>query len=214
MICNIEIFFLLSETPEVIPSGKGKEPVVIEEAPERGYTLRELCEVEDRVGAERYLATVMTQLKVVEGEDLLMPRWSAIAGSNQFWTEGPLSGEYLHGALHPTLAKQAYECSFVELMNRASKSAVWSNLEKMGWVNYKFGYWEALERLRGKHPEIEVEQDLFVECPEDANIKMDLSQPFNVLPNRRTKDWDRKKNAKIDKTTIGREANRRWWLKL
>ncbi|RRT35064.1 hypothetical protein B296_00057119 [Ensete ventricosum] len=93
--CKVKDFVVLKrQTPEVIPSGKGKEPVVIEEAPERGYTLRELCEVEDRVGAERY-----------------------------FWTEGPLSGEYLHGALHPTLAKQAYECSFVELMNRASKSA-------------------------------------------------------------------------------------------
>ncbi|RRT64753.1 hypothetical protein B296_00011704, partial [Ensete ventricosum] len=34
-------------------------------------------------------------------------------------------GEYLHGALHPTLVKQAYECSSEEFMNRASKSVVW-----------------------------------------------------------------------------------------
>ncbi|RRT46510.1 hypothetical protein B296_00013983 [Ensete ventricosum] len=52
----------LGSTTEV-PSGKGKEPLAIEEALEQGYTLRELCEVEDRVGAERYLATVMTRLK-------------------------------------------------------------------------------------------------------------------------------------------------------
>ncbi|RRT71282.1 hypothetical protein B296_00031876 [Ensete ventricosum] len=46
----------------------------------------------------------MTQLKVVKDEDPIMPRWSAIAGSNQFWIEDLLSGEYLCGALHPTLA--------------------------------------------------------------------------------------------------------------
>ncbi|RRT85884.1 hypothetical protein B296_00001723, partial [Ensete ventricosum] len=210
-----------------------------------GSTTR--CEVEDRVGAERCFATIMTWLKVAEGEDPLMPRWSVIAGSNQFWIKGPLSGEYLHGALHPTLAKQAYECSSEELMDRASKSTIWleplktkrrrleeevgilrssldgarndrarlegdvlslieavtllkaelkgegvkavaaykpsrgfeSGLEKMGRVSYEFGYWVALERLRGKHPEREVEQDPFVECPEDANVKMNLSQPFD-----------------------------------
>ncbi|RZS22097.1 hypothetical protein BHM03_00054858 [Ensete ventricosum] len=119
----------------------------MEEASKRGYTLRELCEVEDRMGAERYFTIVMTRLKVAEGEDPLMPRWSAIAGSSQFWTKGPLSRKYLRGAMHPTLAKQAYRV--------------------------------ALEWLRGKHPEIEVEQDSFIECPEDANVNMDLSQPFD-----------------------------------
>ncbi|RZS09054.1 hypothetical protein BHM03_00040149 [Ensete ventricosum] len=89
-----------------VPSGKGKESVAIEEAPKRGNTLRELYEVEDRVGSEKYFATIMTRLKVTEGEDPLMPRWSAIVGSSQFWTEGPLSREYLCRTLHPTLAKQ------------------------------------------------------------------------------------------------------------
>ncbi|RRT70026.1 hypothetical protein B296_00028431 [Ensete ventricosum] len=219
-----------------VPSEKGKEPVAMEEAPKRGYTLRELCEVEDCVGVERYFATVKTRLKVAEGEDPLMPRWSAIVGSSQFWIEGPLCGEYLRGVLHPNLAKQSYECSSEELMKRASKSAVRrrrlkeevgilrssldgarndrayleedvlslieamtllkaelkgkgaktvaaykasrgfeSGLEKVGWVNYEFGYWVALERLWGKHPKIEVEQDPFIECPKDANVKMDLS---------------------------------------
>ncbi|RRT81948.1 hypothetical protein B296_00001288 [Ensete ventricosum] len=46
-------------------------------------------------------------------------------GSSPFWTEGPSSGEYLWGALQPTLAKQVYECSSEELINRASKLAVW-----------------------------------------------------------------------------------------
>ncbi|RRT78104.1 hypothetical protein B296_00026145 [Ensete ventricosum] len=47
----------------------------------------------------------MTQLKVAEGEDPLMSRWSAIAGCSQFWTERSTNGEYLCGALHPTLAQ-------------------------------------------------------------------------------------------------------------
>ncbi|RWV85552.1 hypothetical protein GW17_00052645 [Ensete ventricosum] len=61
----------------------------------------------------------MTRLKCVDSEDPLVPRWSTISGSILFWIEGPLSGEYLWGALHPTLAKQVYECSSEELMNRA-----------------------------------------------------------------------------------------------
>ncbi|RRT78674.1 hypothetical protein B296_00007116 [Ensete ventricosum] len=52
-----------------VPSRKGKEPVAMEEAPERGYILRERCEVEDCMGAERYFTTVMARLKVTEGED-------------------------------------------------------------------------------------------------------------------------------------------------
>ncbi|RZS02485.1 hypothetical protein BHM03_00032546 [Ensete ventricosum] len=67
----------------------------------------------------------MTQLKTIEGEDLLVPRWSAIFGSTQVWTEGPLTAKYLRRALHPALAKQVYECSSEELMNRVGKSVVW-----------------------------------------------------------------------------------------
>ncbi|RWW04033.1 hypothetical protein GW17_00032766 [Ensete ventricosum] len=252
----------------------------MEEAPERGYTLWELCEVEDRVGAESYFATVMTQLKVAEGEDPLMPRWSAIAGCSQFWTEGPIVENTCAGLCIPPW-RSTYKCSSEELMNRASKSTVWglhctttlidrvhdagrlvrsqherilalraankelkgladqdlvaiveshvkelegdvnklrgswkgdvlslteaatlletelkgegakavaaykasrgfeSGLEKMGQVSCEFGYRVTLERLQGKHPEIEVEQDPFAECPKDANAKIDLSQPFD-----------------------------------
>ncbi|RWW19001.1 hypothetical protein GW17_00016977 [Ensete ventricosum] len=221
-----------------------------------------------------------------------MLRWSAISGSSLVWTEGPLAGEYLRGAIHPTLAKQVYEYSSEELMNKADKSAVWSQheriltlravnkelklggnqellavaehrakeyedeakklraeleylrnlrreleeevgvlhsnldgarndrarlegdvlslteaavflkaelkvegpkvviaykasrgfelgLEKMGRVNYEYRYQVALEQLRGKHPEIAIEQDPFVECPDDANMEMDLNQSFD-----------------------------------
>ncbi|RZR86861.1 hypothetical protein BHM03_00014146, partial [Ensete ventricosum] len=106
---------------------KGKGIVELEEVPEQGYTMRELCKVEDQTGADKYFASIffMTRLRCVDDEDPLMPRWSTISESSQFWTEGPLSGEYLWGALHPILAKQVYECSSEELMNRAGKSAVW-----------------------------------------------------------------------------------------
>ncbi|RWW37604.1 hypothetical protein BHE74_00057288 [Ensete ventricosum] len=50
-----------------------------------------------------------------------------------------------------------------------------SGLEKMRRVSYEFGYRVALERLRGRHPEIMIELDLFTECPNDANVKMDLN---------------------------------------
>ncbi|RRT42269.1 hypothetical protein B296_00055545 [Ensete ventricosum] len=164
----------------------------------------------------------MTRLKYVKGEDPLVPRWPTISGSSWFWTEGPLSGEYLQGALHPTLAKQVYECSSEELMNRADnlngarndqarlegdvlslteavaflkaklkaegQKAIAAykesrgfefDLEKMGRVSYEFGYRVALERLRGKHSDIMIELDPFVECLEDVNVEMDLDQPFN-----------------------------------
>ncbi|RRT52189.1 hypothetical protein B296_00026677 [Ensete ventricosum] len=110
---------------------KGKGTVELKEVPERGYTMRELCEVKDRAGADRYFASIMMRLKCIEGEDLLVPRWSIISGSSPFRTEGALSEEYLRGALHPTLAKQVYECSSEELMNRAGKSVVLSQHEKI-----------------------------------------------------------------------------------
>ncbi|RZS19247.1 hypothetical protein BHM03_00051625 [Ensete ventricosum] len=170
------------------PIGRGKELTEVEEVSEQGYSIRELCEVEDQAGANRYFTSIMMRLKINEGEDPPALRWSSISGSTWVWTKGPLAGEYLRGSLHPILAKQLYEYSSEDLMNRAAKSVVWvmvaaykasrgfeSSPEKMGQVSYKFGYRVALERLLGKHPEIKVEQDLFAECPEDGNVMMDLN---------------------------------------
>ncbi|RWW82848.1 hypothetical protein BHE74_00008669 [Ensete ventricosum] len=146
---------------------KGKGMVELEEVPKRGYTMRELYEVENRAGADKYFASIMTQLKCTNSEDPLVLRWLTISGSSPFWTEGPLSREYLRGALHPTLAKQVYAW-------RATSSRFESSLEKMGRVNYEFGYQVALKRLWEKHPNIIIERDPFVECSEDANVEMDL----------------------------------------
>ncbi|RRT59706.1 hypothetical protein B296_00035215 [Ensete ventricosum] len=237
---------------------KGKGTVELREIPERGYTMRELCEVEDQVRVDKYFTSIMTRLKCIKGEDPLVPRWSTISGSSPLWTVGPLSREYLRGALNPTLAKQAANKELkasvgqelaaaaeqrvkeleaeiermrtkleslksqrreleqevrllrsnldgarndrarlegdillltevaalleAELKVKGQKAVAAykgsrgfeSSLKKIGRVNYEFRYRVALERLRGKHPDIMIELDPFAECPEDANIEMDL----------------------------------------
>ncbi|RRT80989.1 hypothetical protein B296_00022884 [Ensete ventricosum] len=54
-----------------------------------------------------------------------------------------------------------------------------SGLEKNGRVSYEFGYRVTFEQLRGKHLDIMIELDPFVECPEYANIEMHLDQLFD-----------------------------------
>ncbi|RRT40661.1 hypothetical protein B296_00056011 [Ensete ventricosum] len=54
-----------------------------------------------------------------------------------------------------------------------------SELEKMGQVTYEFGYWIALERFRAKCPDLSIEEDPFAERPEDTNVRMETSQPFD-----------------------------------
>ncbi|RRT52212.1 hypothetical protein B296_00050598 [Ensete ventricosum] len=50
---------------------KSKGTMELGEVLERGYTMRELYEVEDRAGADGYFTSIMKQLKCVEGEDPL-----------------------------------------------------------------------------------------------------------------------------------------------
>ncbi|RZR77190.1 hypothetical protein BHM03_00002201 [Ensete ventricosum] len=156
----------------------------------------------------------MTRLKAVKGED---PGTKVV--SHLRVEPGVDRGSVVREALHPVLAKQVYECSSKELMNRVEKSTVdvlsltevaalleaelkvkgpkavaaykasrgfESGLKKMRRVSYEFGYRVALERLRGKHIEIAIEQDPFAECPDDANVEMDLNQPFdNSTPSKK-----------------------------
>ncbi|RRT73142.1 hypothetical protein B296_00026625 [Ensete ventricosum] len=146
---------------------KGKGIVELEEIPERGYTMRELCEVDDRAGADKYFASIMTQLKCVNSEDPLVSRWSIISGSSPFWTEGPLSREYLWGALRPILTNLdgarndrarlesdvlllTEVATFLEAELKAKSQKTMaaykasrgfeSSLEKMGSVSYEFRY--------------------------------------------------------------------------
>ncbi|RRT39448.1 hypothetical protein B296_00034287, partial [Ensete ventricosum] len=50
---------------------KGKGMVELEGVPEWRYTMRELCEVEDRAGADKYFASIMTWLKCTDTERTL-----------------------------------------------------------------------------------------------------------------------------------------------
>ncbi|RRT60529.1 hypothetical protein B296_00023146 [Ensete ventricosum] len=165
--------------------------------------MRELCEVEDRAWADMYFASVVTRLKCIDSEDPLGPRWSAISGSSQFQIEGPLFEEYPWGALHPTMAKARNDrarlegdvlslieaTTFLEAELKVEGSKVMaaykasrgfeSGLEKMGRVSYEFGYRVTLKRLRGKYPELMIEQDPFVECPNNAKVEIDVNHPFD-----------------------------------
>ncbi|RRT66778.1 hypothetical protein B296_00039911 [Ensete ventricosum] len=191
---------------------KGQGVVELKKVPEQGYTTRELYEVEDRAGAYKYFASIMMRLKSVDSEDPLVPRWSAISRSSQVWTEVPLAREYMQGGLHPTLANLdgarndrarlegdvlslTEAATFLEVKLKAEGSKVVIaykasrgfelGLEKMGRVSYEFEYRVALERPQGKHPEIVIKQDSFVECPDNANVEMDLNQPLmTMLPRR------------------------------
>ncbi|RRT69522.1 hypothetical protein B296_00008968 [Ensete ventricosum] len=55
-------------------ANKDKGMVELEEAPERDYTMQELCEVEDRAGADKYFASIIMRLKCTDSEDPLVPR--------------------------------------------------------------------------------------------------------------------------------------------
>ncbi|RZS22627.1 hypothetical protein BHM03_00055432 [Ensete ventricosum] len=46
-------------------------------------------------------------------------------------------------------------------------------------VTYEFGYRIKLEHFQAKYPTLYVEEDPYVERLEDANVRMETSQPFN-----------------------------------
>ncbi|RWV80933.1 hypothetical protein BHE74_00009951 [Ensete ventricosum] len=97
------------------------------------FPLRELCEVDDRAGKDRCFATQMLKLPRAKAEEPLKAWWPNLTSSTRVWTNGLVIMEYVRGALHPSLVKQLYECSFEELMDQAAKSAIWmrSGLEVM-----------------------------------------------------------------------------------
>ncbi|RRT77443.1 hypothetical protein B296_00011307 [Ensete ventricosum] len=90
---GISLFLTLN--PSFARADKGKEPTEVEEVQERGYSLLELCEVDDRAGTDRYFSVQMSKLPQVGGEELLVARWSSLLESTCVWTEGRLAVEYL-----------------------------------------------------------------------------------------------------------------------
>ncbi|RRT47267.1 hypothetical protein B296_00053845 [Ensete ventricosum] len=212
-------------------ANKGKEMVELEEVPEWGYTMRELCEglhfvsaLIDRVHDvsrlvrsqhEKILTlrAVNKELKAGVGQDLVAAaEWRAKELESEIEKmrtkmeslrsqrrELELEVGLLRSSLDAARNDRAHlegdvlslteATTFLEAKLKAEgQKAVAtykasrefeSDLEKMGRVSYEFGYRVALERLRGKHPDITIERDPFAECSEDANVEMDLDQPFD-----------------------------------
>ncbi|RZR91639.1 hypothetical protein BHM03_00019795 [Ensete ventricosum] len=213
---------------------KGKRIVELEEVPERVYTIRELYEVEDRAGADKYFTSIMTRLRCVDSEDRLQVYECSSkelmnrAGKSVVWQESDKSWSQSLSVKRKSWRTRLRRCELswreleqevrilrssldgarndrarlegdilslteatavleAELKAEGMKAVATykasrgfkSGLEKMGMVSYEFGYRVALERLWEKQPEIMIEQDPFAECPEDANVEMDLDQPFN-----------------------------------
>ncbi|RZS03894.1 hypothetical protein BHM03_00034133, partial [Ensete ventricosum] len=104
---------------------KGKESAKTAKLPSHAFTLRDLCEVGDRVGKDRYFAAHISKLLPAEAEEQQKVWWLNFTSSTQVWTNELVAAEYVRGALHPTLAKQLYEYSSEELMDQAAKSTVW-----------------------------------------------------------------------------------------
>ncbi|RRT50267.1 hypothetical protein B296_00024195 [Ensete ventricosum] len=100
---------------------KGKELAETAKLPSHAFTLRELCEVGDRVGKDRYFAAHISKLLRAESEEQ----------------------------------------------------------QKVWWLNFTSSTQIALECFRAKYPDSSVEEDPFVEQPEDVNVRMEPSQPFD-----------------------------------
>ncbi|RWW49803.1 hypothetical protein BHE74_00043979 [Ensete ventricosum] len=103
---------------------KGKEPAEDVEPTSHPFTLWELCEVDDRERKDQYFTARMSELPQAKAEEPLKARWSNLTSSTWVWTDELVTAEYVRGALHPSLVKQLYECSFKELMDRATKLVV------------------------------------------------------------------------------------------
>ncbi|RRT46593.1 hypothetical protein B296_00005587 [Ensete ventricosum] len=134
------------------PAEKGMRVVELEKAPEWGYTIQELCKVEVLRSS---LDGARNDRVRLEGEVLSLNEVAAFL-ENDLKGEGPK-------AVATYKASRGFELG----------------LEKMGKVSYEFEYRVAVEQLRGKHLKIVIEKDPFAECLDDANMKMDLNQPFD-----------------------------------
>ncbi|RWV88980.1 hypothetical protein GW17_00048896 [Ensete ventricosum] len=56
-------------------------------------------------------------------------------------------------------------------------------LERSKVASYKFGYLIALAHFKGRYLELELEENLFINYPEDKNIHTESKVPFDDNPN-------------------------------
>ncbi|RZR93395.1 hypothetical protein BHM03_00021885, partial [Ensete ventricosum] len=52
-------------------------------------------------------------------------------------------------------------------------------LRRMGQVSYEYGYQVALAHFQARYPNLEVNNDLFTEQPEDSSVPMETRQEFD-----------------------------------
>ncbi|RZR76329.1 hypothetical protein BHM03_00001015 [Ensete ventricosum] len=59
-------------------------------------------------------------------------------------------------------------------------------LQRSGQATYEYGYRVALARFRARHPNLEIEEDLFATLPKNDNVKMLIEVPFDDSPDPRS----------------------------
>ncbi|RZS22031.1 hypothetical protein BHM03_00054752 [Ensete ventricosum] len=159
--------------------------------------MRELCEVEDQTSANKCFTSIMMRLRCVNSVNPLVPRWSTISRSRLHFISTLI--DRVHDASR-LVRSQHKKILTLRAANKELKAGVGqelvaiaerrtkelegkvekmrTELESLKSHRRELEYRVALERLWGKHPEITIERDPFAD-PEDANVEMDLNQPFD-----------------------------------
>ncbi|RWW03237.1 hypothetical protein GW17_00033617 [Ensete ventricosum] len=177
---------------------KGKEPVEAAKSPNHPSTMRELYEVDDRARKDRYFITQIFELPRLEAEGSLKLHWpnltagsrverlkAALGEFEQHCKDHELAADSARGELKDLRESQRWLEDEVLSLTQNTE-VLWSELKIGGdkavteyKVTFEFGYRVVLERFRAKYPDLFVEEDPFVERPKDANVHMEMNQPFN-----------------------------------
>ncbi|RRT59603.1 hypothetical protein B296_00034558 [Ensete ventricosum] len=208
----------LSPAPRESPLKRGKGRWR-SRRPRAGYTIRDLCEVEDHAGTDRYFASIMMRLKTVEGEDPLVPRWLAIFGSTQVWTDGLLAAEYLRGGSAPRPGK----ASVLVLLQGAYEQGrqLMANQELVTVAEHRVKQLqEDVKKLRAeleslKNQRKELEQEVYVlrssldgACDDQARLEgdvMSLTKMTTLLKAEGRRQWTPTRHLEDSS-----RASRRW----
>ncbi|RWW43578.1 hypothetical protein BHE74_00050773 [Ensete ventricosum] len=119
------------------------------ESPDYPPTIRELCEVDGRMGKDKYFVMHIANLPQPEPEGPLKARWLNLAALSWAWTNGELKDlRDSRGQLEDEVLTLARDAEALQSeLNLASTKAIadykesrgfWSGLEKMGHVTYEF----------------------------------------------------------------------------
>ncbi|RWW76564.1 hypothetical protein BHE74_00015342 [Ensete ventricosum] len=147
---------------------------IIEMLSERNFTLRnEVLDIKLGVGPE---AIVAAEKRVVDLEVKLACTKAALGDTEQCCQSSEQEVELAQG-----------KALQIELQSTGAKAIVKYkmslgfelSMERTRHTTYEFGYRVALECLRAKYPDLSIEEDPFADCPEDSNMQMEDSQPFD-----------------------------------